>query len=55
MGPLVFLSLGEKENGEIDAIYSPSNNGVYTNVDYEYFSSSGIFYNYTQVNSLYGN
>jgi hypothetical protein len=29
MGPLVFLSIGEKLNGEIDAIISPADNGIY--------------------------
>ena len=34
MGPLVFLSLGEKHEGQIDAILSPSNNGVFNNDEY---------------------
>ena len=29
-GPLTFLTLGEKYEGQIDAIFSPNNNGVYT-------------------------
>jgi hypothetical protein len=49
MGPLVFLSLGEKHEGQIDAILSPNNNGVYSNDDYLHYMNEGQFYNYTQV------
>jgi hypothetical protein len=54
MGPLVFLSLGEKLNGEIDAIISPGNNGIYSVGDYVYYQSQGNFLNYNQVTTIYG-
>ena len=49
IGPLAFLSLGEKSQGQIDAIFSPYDNPVYTTNEYTHFSSKGAFYNYTQV------
>lgn len=54
MGPLVFLSLGQKTNGEIDAIFSPISPGVHTATDYAAYQSLGQFLNYTQVTELYG-
>jgi hypothetical protein len=34
MGPLVFLGLSEKLTGEIDAIFSLGDNGIYSTNDY---------------------
>jgi len=50
-GPLVFLSLGEKDQGEIDATFSVANNGVYGDSPehYAYYVSNNIYYNFTQV------
>ncbi len=48
-GPLVFLTQAEKYTGQIDAIFAPSDPGLYTQDDYLYFYSSGLYYNYTQV------
>lgn len=31
MGPLIFLGLGQKTNGEIDAMFSPPNPGIGSN------------------------
>ena len=47
MGPLVFLSQAEKYEGQIDAIFSQANPGVYDSYDYDYYSSKGLFFNYT--------
>lgn len=41
MGPLVFLSLGQKQNGEIDAIFSQAEPGVYSASDYSGYYSHG--------------
>ena len=43
----MFLGLGEKLCGEIDAIYSPAKPGIYNDDDYTYYSSKGMFINYT--------
>ena len=57
-GPLVFLSLGQKSQGEIDAIISPSNNGLYStsvySSEYPYYVSRGEYYNFTQMVENYG-
>lgn len=55
-GPLIFLSLGEKDQGEIDATFSVANDAVYGDYESTYanYVSKGQFYNYTQVTSLYG-
>jgi len=47
MGPLIFLGLGQKQNGEIDAIFSAPKPGVFTNPDYAYFTTWGDFLNFT--------
>jgi len=47
MGPLAFLAIGEKEEGEIDAIFSPESPGVYNSHDYARYFDSGLFLNYT--------
>lgn len=47
MGPLVFLQLGQNTNGEIDAIFSQAEPGIYSNADYANFISQGQFFNYT--------
>ena len=50
-GPLAFLGVGETSEGQIDALFSPANNGVYMDIpeNYAYYSSKGQFFNYTQV------
>ena len=51
--PLIFLKLGEKTTGEIDAIVSPGfNEGVYNDKDYDNFFQYGIFLNYTRVHEI---
>lgn len=48
MGPLAFLSLGQSQTGQIDAILQPGNLQ-----ELSYFTNDGEFFNYTQVNELY--
>lgn len=51
--PLIFLKLGEKTTGEIDAIVSPGGyEGVYDMSDYEDFNHLGYFLNYTRVHQI---
>ena len=41
-GPLIFLAIGEKSEGQIDAIIAPSNYQYnYDSFSYTYFESSG--------------
>ncbi len=54
MGPLVFLSLGEIVDGQIDAIFSPRSPGIYTNEEYLSYEDTGSYINYTKVIQLYG-
>jgi len=48
-GPLAFLGIGEMETGQIDAIFSPANKGIYSDTPeaYCYYQSGGQFFNYT--------
>lgn len=41
MGPLVFLSLGQKTEGQIDAIFTPSSPGIMNNNQYLYYWNEG--------------
>jgi hypothetical protein len=54
MGPLVFLSLGEIVDGQIDAIFSPRSPGIYSNEEYLSYEDTGSYINYTKVIQLYG-
>ena len=55
MGPLVFVTQSEKQTGQIDAIFSTAQNGIYTTSDYlGYHDTEGAYINYTQVTELYG-
>ena len=42
-GPLAFLGIGEMETGQIDAIFSPANKGIYSDAPeaYCYYQSGG--------------
>lgn len=55
MGPLVFLSTSEKQEGQIDAIFSPGSPGVYSSDDYADYATEGLFLNYTQIQDTYEN
>ena len=49
-GPIIFLSLGEKQIGQYDAVINPNFNGkTQTFSDYV---SSGLFLNYTQIKDI---
>ena len=52
MGPLIFLGLGQKSNGEIDAVFSPPNPGIYSTGDTEDFWANGTYLNWTQISTL---
>lgn len=54
LGPLVFLSLAEKIEGQIDAIFSNANMPITGPYSYNYYNSNGQFLNYTLANELYG-
>lgn len=41
MGPLIFLGLGQKQNGEIDAIFSAPIPGVFNNEGYGNYGTQG--------------
>ena len=50
MGPLAFLSLAQKQQGQIDMIVSPPEKaGVYSRDDYIDNTEPGQFLNYTKV------
>ena len=52
MGPLIFLGLGQKGNGEVDAVFSTPNPGIYSTSDTEDFWGHGTYLNWTQISLL---
>jgi hypothetical protein len=47
IGPIAFLSLAEKTNGQIDAILAPAIPGAYNDDEYVNYQSEGLFFNFT--------